>query len=107
MNTATRYELDAKCQAIEAKMDARVEHIENIAQELKKEFKNAKWWAIGAVVTVLASFVGVIQLTTSWQQATINIIASRVENISDKIDTLSNNLAITNQHLNKISKNKP
>jgi hypothetical protein len=86
--TVTSHELDAKCQVIEANMDARVEHIENIAEELKKEFKNAKWWAIGAVITVLASFVGIIQLTSSWQQTTVNLIAGNVDSISTKLDSL-------------------
>lgn len=84
----TRYELDAKCQAIESKMDARIKYIEELTGELKKEFRGAKWWAIGAVLTVLATFAGILQLTNSWRQTTISLIGSNVDSISTKLDSL-------------------
>jgi hypothetical protein len=120
----TRYELDAKCQAIEAAMDARVQRMESkldnsmgrveliVGQiktensELKSEFRNAKLWAIGTAITVLFGFAGIVQLISSWQQSTIAIVASRTDATNDKIEKLSDALMDTNKKLDTIILNK-
>ena len=109
----THYELDAKLEAIETRMDGRVQHIQQIfehmqgdllaiktdnqtiRQELKEDYKdikqelrNAKWWALGTSIAIISVLVGVLALTNSWQQTTISLIASKADNIQNKLDNL-------------------
>lgn len=68
MNDITRHEIDARLEALEARLDARVQNIENAvvgfkdeARLLRNELAHAKWWAIGTAIAVLSIFVGFLQ----------------------------------------------
>jgi uncharacterized protein YoxC len=68
MNDITRHEIDARLEALETRLDARVQNIENAvvgfkdeARQLRTELSHAKWWAIGTAVAVLSIFAGVLQ----------------------------------------------
>jgi len=93
--SVTHYELGAKIEAIEARMDSRVQHIQQIFEhmqsdlsemkedrkEFKQELKNAKWWALGTGIAIISILVGILALTNSWQQATIALIASKIDSL--------------------------
>jgi len=82
--SVTHYELGAKIEAIEARMDGRVQHIQQIFEhmqadlvaikennqairqelkedhkELKQELRNAKWWALGTGIAIISVLVGI------------------------------------------------
>ena len=68
MNDITRHEIDARLEALETRLDSRVQNIENAvvgfkeeARQLRTELSHAKWWAIGTAVAVLSIFAGVLQ----------------------------------------------
>lgn len=87
-NAITRPELNAKLETIEARMDARVQNIENTVEhlsasvdELKKEFRSVKWWAIGTAIGAIGTIVSVIQINTSWQQQFLNSMDAKTSAI--------------------------
>lgn len=111
--TVSRYELDAKCQAIEATMDARVQKMEvtlNSAvsdfkattaeikadmREIRNELKNTKWQVLFLCVGLFAAVIGILAITNSWQQTNLSIMTNRLDKVTDTLNT-------TNQSLEKI-----
>lgn len=102
----TKYELDAKCQAIEATFDARVQRMElkmdlmmeqtkKEMGEIKTSLSNTKWQVPSLCLTLLILMIGILAITNSWQQNNLNMLTSRMDKVEshmDKIDT----------HMNKI-----
>ncbi|MCK2123885.1 hypothetical protein [Pseudomonas sp. PNPG3] len=71
----TREEIDAKLQLIEERLDRKVSDIATSVNELKASnertviaLQNAKWWAIGTAIAVLAIFMGTLQWGLSAQK---------------------------------------
>ena len=71
----TREEIDAKLQLIEERLDRKVSDIASSVNELKSSnertaaaLQNAKWWAIGTAIAVLAVFMGTLQWGLSAQK---------------------------------------
>lgn len=76
LDGVTRGELDAKLQTIEARMDSRITRMESLVErsvsstdELKKEFREAKWWAIGTAFVLLTIFLSVLYFLSQQEQS--------------------------------------
>lgn len=78
-DSITRGEFNARLETIEVRMDSRITRMESLVErsvssgdELKTEFRQAKWWAIGTAFAILAIVIGVIlylnQQEQSWTQ---------------------------------------
>lgn len=96
MPHVTHYELDAKLDVIETRMDAKIDRIEATGkrieatcEELKKEFRNGKWWAIGTAIAAVGLIFTVIQLNVSWQQNFLTSLDSRIGYVNSKVDALT------------------
>lgn len=68
MNDIRRQEIDLKLQLIEERLDRKVTDIANAVTDIKgtnvatqTAVSNAKWWAIGTAIAVLAIFLGTLQ----------------------------------------------
>lgn len=101
MNDITRHEIDARLEALETRLDARVQNIETAvagfkeeARALRTELSHAKWWALGTAVAVLAVVMGALQWGLTSQRAEnaqfagylredVRTIASHVEKQGD------------------------
>jgi uncharacterized protein YoxC len=75
MNDFTREEIDAKLQLIEERLDRKVSDIASAISDLKTSnqqtvsaLSNAKWWAIGTAIAVLAIFLSTVQWGLSAQK---------------------------------------
>ncbi|QCI13383.1 hypothetical protein E6B08_19315 [Pseudomonas putida] len=75
MNDMTREEIDTKLQLIEERLDRKVSDIANSVSDLQsanhrtvEALQNAKWWAIGTAIAVLAVFMGTLQWGLSAQK---------------------------------------
>lgn len=75
MNDMTREEIDTKLQLIEERLDRKVSEIaksvndfQTASQRTVDALQNAKWWAIGTAVAVLALFMGTLQWGLSAQK---------------------------------------
>jgi len=86
--TVTNYELDTKIEAIEARMDGRIRHIEQIFEHMqednkiiKQELRNTQWWVLGTSVAIIGVLIGILAITNSWQQATMTLIASKIDSL--------------------------
>ncbi len=92
----SRYELDAKIQAIEARMDTRIAHMESIvergmevAKEAKEEAKETRRhvtitaWTVAGVIIV--GVMGALALTTAWQTAAYSAMDAHMQVLSDRM----------------------
>ncbi|MDA8151606.1 MAG: hypothetical protein M0003_02645 [Acidithiobacillus sp.] len=92
----SRYELDAKIQAIEARMDTRIAHMESIvergmevAKEAKEEAKETRRhvtitaWTVAGVIIV--GVMGALALTTAWQTAAYSTMDAHMQVLSDRM----------------------
>jgi hypothetical protein len=113
----TRPELDAKLEAIESRMDARVARIEakfdaylTVAEardrrieerfqriqrdmvDIKNTLANTKWWAIGTGIAVLAIFIGALYsvagMQASWLQHSLSGIEGSFSRVEQRIERL-------------------
>lgn len=98
-----RYELDAKLETIEARMDGRVQRIEDkfvslaedlksirvdikdSRQEAKTDKKQIIYTIIGSVIAFIGVTVGILALNASWQQNFLNSIDARVNIIQQNV----------------------
>ena len=60
MRSVSQYEMDAKLETIEAKLDARVSRIEGIAQDIKSETSSARKEFRGLVLAIILAVVGAV-----------------------------------------------
>lgn len=111
----TRPELDAKLEAIEARMDARIARIENAvsgfqdeAGKLRSELSNAKWWAIGTAIAVLAIFMATIQWGLQAQKEENARFSSYIrEDVKDISDDVGDIAKAVNEMRISIEKREP
>lgn len=109
--TITQNELNSKLEAIESRMDRRVDRMEIVfeqtqkqSEELKREFRNAKWWALGTAVGIIAVLATFLGITNSWQQAYLSSYSAKVDNLSSNVSTLQNNMSNIQNSLNAIQR---
>lgn len=77
MDEISRHELDAKLEAIEARIDARLARMEVIVersasdvQAVEKAAGNFKWWAIGTAIAAVVGLYGAnVSLLSGFQAA--------------------------------------
>ena len=110
-----RYELDAKLEAVEARMDARIARIESSvasfqqeALQIRSDMKNAKWWAIGTAVAVLSIFVVVLTWGLSAQKEENarfnNYVREDVKSIKNATEEMAKTLLMMQAQLKSSSK---
>ncbi|MGJ7474509.1 hypothetical protein ACSFEV_12060 [Pseudomonas fulva] len=75
MSNITREEIETKLQLIEERLDRKVSDIaksvidfQTANQRTVEALQNAKWWAIGTAIAVLALFIGTLQWGLSAQK---------------------------------------
>ncbi len=95
-DSVTRYELDAKTQAIEARMDARLAHMDSIigsamdiAKEAKEEAKETRrhvtivsWTVAGVIIAGVAMVIGV---ATAWQTSAYQTLDAHIQQLSQRM----------------------
>ena len=100
MNDITREEIDAKLQLIEERLDRKVSDIAAAISDLKttnqqtvSALSNAKWWAIGTAIAVLAIFLSTVQWGLSAQKEEnarfSSYIREDVKSIADDVKDVS------------------
>lgn len=76
----TRPELDAKLEAVEARMDARITRIEAVGESIQHETRSIKAWVMASIVAVIltgfAATVAVILGVTANQNALGQLVTS-------------------------------
>lgn len=101
MNDITREEIDVKLQLIEERLDRKVGDIATAIADLKatnhqtvSALANAKWWAIGTAIAVLAVFLSTVQWGLSAQKEEnarfSSYIREDVKSISEDVKDISN-----------------
>ncbi|HEN8732010.1 TPA: hypothetical protein U8207_000375 [Pseudomonas putida] len=100
MNDMTREEIDTKLQLIEERLDRKVSEIaksvsdfQTASQRTVEALQNAKWWAIGTAIAVLAVFMGTLQWGLSAQKEEnarfSTYIREDVKSIGDDVKEIS------------------
>ena len=120
MRRVSQYEMDAKLETIEAKLDARVSRIEGIAQDIKSETSSARKEFRSIALAIILAIVGAVwamwQINSSLISGTIaafesgkNMSAAQTD-IKRQIEETDKRLIAIDERLkiidNKISPNK-
>lgn len=120
MRSVSQYEMDAKLETIEAKLDARVSRIEGIAQDIKSETSSARKEFRSIALAIILAIVGAVwamwQINSSLISGTIaafesgkNMSAAQTD-IKRQIEETDKRLIAIDERLkiidNKISPNK-
>lgn len=120
MRSVSQYEMDAKLETIETKLDARVSRIEGIAQDIKSETSSARKEFRGIALAIVLAIVGAVwamwQINSSLISGTIaafesgkNMSAAQTD-IKRQIEETDKRLSAIDDRLkiidNQISPNK-
>lgn len=96
----THYELDARTEAIEARMDARIAHMESIvgqaveaskeakqeAKELRRHVTLVSWTVAGVTIAVIAV---IMATATAWQTSAYSELGAHIQALSGRIAQLA------------------
>ncbi|POA26359.1 MULTISPECIES: hypothetical protein [unclassified Pseudomonas] len=118
MTNITREEIDAKLQLIEERLDRKVSDIATAISDLKTSnqqtvnaLSNAKWWAIGTAIAVLAIFLSTVQWGLSAQKEEnarfSSYIREDVKGIADDVKDISKSVTEMRIKLESKSSEQP
>lgn len=109
--TASNVEFNTKLEAIESRMDARVQHMETLSEinteqtdELKREFRQAKWWALTTAAAIFVGMAGFLAITNSWQQTYLSSYTARTDTLQSKMDNVQQQMNTIQSSLSAIER---